>query len=93
MLDRYTIELITNEFDSVINSYKSSDGDWIKFEDFRKFLIIETCLDYFRTPENSEKWLDENGTELLSFELNSIKDVKNAIVTINQRKNKNEKRI
>lgn len=88
MIDRYTVNAVESEFGIFTESNLDSSGEWIKYENFKTFLIIQTCLDYFRTSEKSEIWLDENGTELMSLELNSIKDVKDAIVTINQRKNK-----
>lgn len=87
MIDRYTVNAVESEFGIFTESNLDSSGEWIKYENFKTFLIIQTCLDYFRTSEKSEIWLDENGTELMSLELNSIKDVKDAIVTINQRKN------
>lgn len=88
MIDRYTVNAVESEFGIFTESNLDSSGDWIKYENFKTFLIVQTCLDYFRTSEKSEKWLDENGTELMSLELNSIKEVKDAIITINQRKNK-----
>lgn len=87
MIDRYTVNAVESEFGIFTESNLDSSGDWIKYENFKSFLICQTCLDYFRTPEKSEIWLDENGTELMSLELGSIKEIKDAIVTINQRKN------
>lgn len=88
MIDRYRVDAVESEFGIFTESNLDSSGDWIKYENFKKFIVTETCLDYFKTWDKAEKWLDENGTELISLELNSIKDVKDAIVTINQRKNK-----
>ena len=92
MIDRYTVNAVESEFGIFTESNLDSSGDWIKYEDFKSFLVALTCLDYFRTLDKAEIWLDEdeNGTELMSLELNSINEVKDAIVTINQRKNKNE---
>ena len=95
MIDRYNINAIESKFGIITESNLDLSGEWIKYEDFKSFLVAQTCLDYFRTWDKAEnwkvftvKWLDENGTELMSLELNSIKEVKDAIVTINQRKNK-----
>lgn len=91
MIDRYDLNTCDCNLGLHIEETKSDSGDWVKYENFKTFLITQTCLDYFRTPENSEKWLDENGTGLMKMEnLNSIKEIKDAIVNINQRKNKNE---
>lgn len=87
MIDRYDINAVESKFGIITESNLDSSGDWIKYEDFKSFLVAQTCLDYFRTWDKAEIWLDENGTELMSLELNSIKEVKDAIVTINQRKN------
>lgn len=89
MIDRYDVNICDCELGAHIEAVKDLNGEWIRYENFKTFLIVETCLDYFRTWDKAEKWLDENGTELMSLELNSIKEVKDAIVTINQRKNKN----
>lgn len=87
MIDRYDVNICDCELGAHTEAVKDLNGEWIRYESFKTFLIVQTCLDYFRTSEKSEKWLDENGTELISLELNSIKEVKDAIVTINQRKN------
>jgi len=83
MIDRYDINTSSKGTQLV----KSNSGKWVRYENFKSFLVAQTCLDYFRTWDKAEIWLDENGTELMSLELNSIKEVKDAIVTINQRKN------
>lgn len=88
MIQRYNIEICSCSLGVHIEAKKDNSGDWIKYEDFKNSLIVQTCLDYFRTPEKSEKWLDEHGTELLKLELNSIQDVKQGIVNIMQRVNK-----